>query len=101
MADEPTSEVQVFVPPEQEGGTYSNYLVAWYSAFEFTLDFCATLPPRRADDEALVVIPCRVVSRIKIPVTLIFDMLRTVNGIMTQYEDQFGPIKRVEEDHLP
>ena len=48
-----------------------------------------------------MVIPCRVVSRIKIPVTLIFDMLRTVNGIMTQYEDQFGPIKRVEEDHLP
>ena len=51
MVDEPVSDVQVFVPSEHECGTYSNYLVAWHTPFEFTLDFGVTLPPRQSDDE--------------------------------------------------
>ena len=95
---EPTTEFQVFAPPEQEAGTYANFLAVWHSPFEFTLDFCATLRPTQDDDQSPVVVPCRVVSRLKIPVTVIFAMLQEMNGIMTRYEEQFGPITRIGED---
>lgn len=93
-------EFQVIVPSEQETGTFSNLLTAWFSAHEFTLDFCVTLPAVHEDDEPSPVVPCPVVSRLKIPVTVIFTMLQAMNGIMTQYEDRFGPITRIGEGDL-
>jgi hypothetical protein len=35
-----------------------------------------------------------VTSRVKIPVTLIFDVVRALNENMTRYEETFGEIKR-------
>jgi len=90
-------EFQIIVPSEQEVGTFSNLLTAWFSAHEFTLDFCVTLPPAQQEDDPGAVVPCPVVSRLKIPVTVIFTMLQVMNGIMTRYEDRFGPITRIGE----
>jgi hypothetical protein len=44
--------------------------------------------------------PCRVVSRVRIPVTLIFDLIRTLNDNMTVYENVFGEIRppRMEQE---
>jgi hypothetical protein len=92
-AQEP--EFQVVVPPEKEAGVYANFLGVWHSPYEFTLDFCVTQPPQPAEENAgRAVMPCLVVSRIKIPVTLIFDVVRALNENMTRYEDAFGEIKR-------
>ncbi|HEV8251156.1 MAG TPA: DUF3467 domain-containing protein [Gaiellaceae bacterium] len=88
-------EIQMVVPPDKEAGVYSNFLGVWHSAYEFTLDFCATQPARPSDDDpGRMVMPCLVVSRIKIPVTLIFDVVRALNENMTRYEETFGEIKR-------
>jgi hypothetical protein len=38
--------------------------------------------------------PTRVVARVKIPVTLIYDVLRALNENMTRYEETFGEIQR-------
>jgi hypothetical protein len=90
----PTS-FQIMVPPELEGGAYANFLSTWSTAYEFTLDFSATQPPNVPENEMEpVTVPCRVVSRIKIPVTLVFDVIRALNEQMTKYEDQFGEIRR-------
>ncbi len=85
---------RVDVPPELEGGVYANFLGVWHSPYEFTLDFCATQPPQQTNEDSPVVVPCRVVSRVKIPVTLIFDVLRALNENMTRYEQTFGEIQR-------
>jgi hypothetical protein len=88
-------EIQVVVPPELEAGVYANFLGVWHSAYEFTLDFCVTQPTRPAeDDPARTVMPCLAVSRIRIPVTLIFDVVRALNENMTRYEEAFGEIQR-------
>jgi uncharacterized protein DUF3467 len=86
---------QIVIPPELEGGVYANFLAAWHTAHEFTLDFSATQPPQASPegDEALN-IPCRVVARVKIPITLVFDVIRALNEQMTNYESQFGEIRR-------
>ncbi|MEX2210750.1 MAG: DUF3467 domain-containing protein [Gaiellaceae bacterium] len=102
MEDEqPAPEFQVVVPPEHKAGVYSNFLGVWHSPYEFTLDFCVTQPPEPSEEHPdRPVMPCEVVSRIKIPVTLIFDVVRALNENMTRYEDAFGEIQRpgVEED---
>jgi hypothetical protein len=90
-------DFQVYVRPEWEGGVYSNFVSVWHSPYEFTLDFCATQPPQPVDPEdpeTAVVVPCSVVARVKIPVTLIFDVLRALNENMTRYESVFGVISQ-------
>jgi hypothetical protein len=86
--------------PEREGGVYSNFVSIWHSPYEFTLDFAATQLPRPAeadDPEGGTVIPCRVVARVRIPVTLAFDVIRALNENMTRYEATFGEIVRPGE----
>jgi uncharacterized protein DUF3467 len=85
---------QIMLPPELEGGVYANFLAAWHTAYEFTLDFSATQPPQAADADDAVNVPCRVVARVKIPVTLVFDVIRALNEQMTKYESEFGEIRR-------
>lgn len=68
---EPEAEGRIRVPFELEGGTYANFLSAWHTADEFTLDFCVSLPPDPAADAEF-----RLVARLKIPVTMVFEFLR-------------------------
>ena len=82
---------------EWEGGVYSNVVSVWHSPYEFTLDFCATQPPQPADPEdpnSAPIIRCRLVARVRIPVTLVFDVIRALNENMTRYEETFGEIAR-------
>ncbi len=93
------TEFQIQVPPELEAGVYGNFLSVWHTAYEFTLDFGVTQPPQMEnpdDPDEPVRVACRVVSRVKIPVTVLFDVLRALNENMTRYEAVFGEIKRPE-----
>ena len=92
------------VPPELEGGVYANFLGVWHTAHEFTLDFSATLPAEpteSADGESVMHVPCRVTSRIKVPPTLVFDIIRALNDNLTGYEEKFGAIRRPGDDDEP
>jgi hypothetical protein len=95
--DRPT-EFQIQVPNDLEPGVYANFLSVWHTAYEFTLDFGVTQPPQvdPEDPDGPVRVECRVVSRVKIPVTVLFDVLRALNENMTRYEQVFGEIKRPE-----
>lgn len=98
MAPEPGGqlpvEFRIDVPPGMLGGVYANVVLAWHTAHEFTLDFGSTLPAEVKDD--LVTVPAHVVARVKLPPTVLFDVLRTLNENMTLYEKAFGEIKRPE-----
>jgi hypothetical protein len=85
-------ELQVTLPPELEGGVYSNVLHVHHTAYEFTLDFGVMRPAERDEQGSAVRVPVRVVSRIRIPVTLLFEVLKALNQNLTNYEATFGPI---------
>lgn len=91
---EPSTEFELRVPPDLEAGVYSNFLGVWHTAYEFTLDFAVTEPAQSV--EGGIKVPCRVVSRVKVPVTLIFEVLKALNANMTQYEETYGVIKAPE-----
>jgi hypothetical protein len=83
-------EREVIVPPEQEGGAYAHYLNVWHTAHEFTLDFAVAL----TDDDAA---PFVAVSRVRLPVTMMFELIRDANAELTKYEARFGEIRPPEE----
>lgn len=90
---------QIHVPADLETGDYANFLTVWHTAYEFTLDFCATQPAHpedEADPESAINVPCHVVSRVKIPPALVFDILRALNENMSKYESTYGDIHRPE-----
>jgi hypothetical protein len=96
MPDRPI-ELKIDVPPELEGGTYANVLNVWHTAYEFTLDFGVMQQVGEPEDtEAALQVPVRVVSRVRIPVTLLFQVLKALNTNMTGYESTFGPIREPE-----
>lgn len=89
-------ELKLDVPAELEGGTYANVLNVWHTAYEFTLDFGVMQQvgePDPEDSDAALQVPVRVVSRVRIPVTLLFQVLKALNTNMTGYESTFGPIR--------
>ncbi len=74
-------------------GVYSNFLGVWHTAHEFTLDFAVTQPPSAAqapDGTPVTKVPCHVVTRVKVPPTVIFDFLRTLNENLSTWEQTFG-----------
>ena len=100
-ADEHELNFRIDVPEEQRGGAYANFLAVWHTAHEFTLDFAATQPVQKSDPESEnspFVVPCHVVSRVRIPRTVIFDVLRALNENMTRYEAAFGEIQRPAQE---
>jgi hypothetical protein len=99
VVDEPEeqqAQFQINIPEQELGGSYANFLAVWHTAHEFTLDFAVTQPVEPIDpndESAGIRVPCHVVSRVKIPPSVVFDVLRALNQNMTHYEDTFGPIK--------
>lgn len=95
--EQPQEQFAFEVPPELETGTYANILGVWHSPHEFTLDFSvsgqAIQPPEPGEP---VMIPCKVVARVKVAPSLVFDLLQALNANMTRYEQNFGEIKRPE-----
>ena len=97
MADDRQIELHIEVPPELEPGTYANVLNVWHTAYEFTLDFGVMQQVAEPEDpDAAVHVPVRVTSRVRIPVTLLFEVLKALNQNMTNYEATFGPIREPE-----
>lgn len=93
---------QIHVADEHEGGVYANFVNVWSTAFEFTIDFCATQPaimpegPDGPDENEPVTVPCTVVSRVRIPPTLIYEIFRALDDNLARYEKNWGPIEEPE-----
>src|ERR1700733_14304112 len=86
-------KLEIKISEEIEGGVYANGAGVWHTPHEFTLDFFSTQPPAQTDP---AVLPARVVARVKIPPTVVFELMRALNVNMASYEETFGPIRRVE-----
>ena len=74
------------IPEELQAGVYASVLSAWYTPHEFTLDFGTAV---EADPERQL----WAVARVKVPPGVVFDMIRTIHGRMTRYEEEYGPIQ--------
>ena len=100
MAAQPSDDVHFYAPPEVEAGAYANAMQVWHTKHDFMLDFAVTERIEADSDEpesgeALV---CRITSRVRVPATMIFDVIRSLNEVMTRYERIYGEIHRPGEE---
>jgi hypothetical protein len=97
MAEEPQVRFEMSISENDVIGVYSNFLGVWHTAHEFTLDFAVTQPAMAGADEqgnAVTRVPCQVVARVRVPPTVLFDFLRTINDNLSTYESNFGSSQR-------
>lgn len=85
-------EIAIHVPEEEAMGHYANFVGVWHTPHEFAIDFCVVQPFLPDGPSA------KVVSRVRIPPTIVFDLLRTLNQNLTEYERAFGEIQRPFEE---
>ncbi len=79
------------MPDDEVNGRYSNFLSVWSGPHDFTLDFAVTtqgISPEVAGDP--IVVPTRVVARIKIPLAMAQDVLQALAKQVTIFEEQAG-----------
>jgi hypothetical protein len=96
---QPQSGEFVFqVPDDLAAGVYSNVARVWHTGMEFTLDFAVTQIAKpvtfEEGEREKVVIPARVVARVKIPPPALFELMQALSKNEKGYEDQFGPIHK-------
>jgi hypothetical protein len=94
---EPQRQFQVEVPDLLAAGVYSNFVSVWHTPFEFTLDFAVLQPAQQAeaaDGGPVVIIPARVVVRVKIPPALLFELMQAMSLNEKAYEQNIGPVPR-------
>ena len=81
------------IPDALLGGAYASGAMVWHTPHEFTIDFFASDAPPGDDPD---MIPSSVTARVRIPVTLIFDLIRELNESMTRYERAYGEIRGID-----
>ncbi len=96
--------IETRVDPALEAGAYANALAIWHTPHEFTFDFLVSSePPQPAatdEGETVIVAPHRLVARVRIPPTAVFDIIRTINQNLTMYEQSFGQIRQLSDQPL-
>ncbi len=90
MSSEPEPQVHLSVPPDKVAGHYANVVSVWSTPYDFAIDFCVNMPYSSGPDA----MAAQVVSRVRIPPTLVFDLLRALNQNLGQYEEAYGRLKR-------
>jgi len=91
---EQPKSVQINVPPEMVAGAYANIVGVWHTPTDFAIDFCVN-QPFRGDESALEAL---VVSRVRIPPAMVFDLLRALNQNLAEYEESYGEVVPFEGD---
>lgn len=96
--DEAPINFLIEVPNELETGQYSNFLSVWSGPHDFTLDFAVLGQAQRDEETGRVVVPAKVVSRVKVPLTMAQDVLRALASNVSKFEEQAGPIWKPGDD---
>jgi Protein of unknown function (DUF3467) len=82
-------DIQIQVPPEEAVGSYANLVGVWHTPHEFALDFCLVQPFLLDGPKATVV------SRVRIPPTLVLDLLQSLSQNLLEYENTYGEVRRL------
>jgi Protein of unknown function (DUF3467) len=93
--DEPENRLEVSISAEVESGQYANFVSVWHTQDGFVLDFAViTRPPQLANDPSsgqhFVSVPTRIVSRIRIPPSQVFELMKALEQQLTAYEHETG-----------
>ncbi len=93
--DDEAPELRINVPADQVAGHYANLVGVWHTQHDFAIDFCVIQPFAGGENGTM---SAQVVSRVRLPPTIVFDLLRSLNENLADFESAFGEIKQPGED---
>ncbi len=78
---------QISIPPDQAGGSFADFVRAWHTHDAFILDFSAYTDPGSRDGETDdIVRPATVVSRVRIPPSQVYELMKVLNQQLSMWE---------------
>lgn len=95
MTDEVPRQFEIDLPPEIVPGNYADFANVWHTPTVFVMDFVTLAqPPREEIDpetqEPHMVVPARVVSRIRIPPEQVFELAKALTQQLEFWEQETG-----------
>ncbi|MDR1356010.1 MAG: DUF3467 domain-containing protein [Propionibacteriaceae bacterium] len=81
--------LQINMPNEQAIGVYADFVRAWHTNDAFVLDFAALHEPATSTDDG-VLIKAGVVSRVRIPPSQVFELMKALEQQLSAWEKETG-----------
>lgn len=92
MTDQPQEHrVEITVPSDHEVGVHASFASVWRTQDSFVIDFSAEVrPPEVVEDTEngtrYVHVPARVVARVRIPPSQIWELMKSLEQNLSAYE---------------
>ncbi|MFN8074727.1 MAG: DUF3467 domain-containing protein [Kineosporiaceae bacterium] len=99
MSEQPTGPVpehrmEIVMPETHVAGVHADLVGVWHTRDSFVLDFSAIVEPARLEpvsaDEAAVVERAQVVSRVRIPPSQVFEIMKALEQQLSIWERETG-----------
>lgn len=94
MATSSERQIRINVPPEYQAGTFADFARLWHTDETFVLDFATmTGPPKQEHSETRgtsIAIDAEVVSRVRIPASQAWELMRALEKQLSAWEKQRG-----------
>ena len=79
-------QAQLHIPDDKIEGTYADFVSVWHSKDVFVLDFAVLAQPTTPAE-----LKSRVVSRVRIPPSQVFEIMKALEQQLTRWEQERGP----------
>jgi hypothetical protein len=83
---QPAPEAHIHVPEEKIEGTYADFVSVWHSRDNFVLDFAVLAQPATPQQ-----VSAWVVTRVRIPPSQVFEIMKALEQQLTAWENERGP----------
>lgn len=96
MTDQPLEHrVEITVPPDYEVGAFAAFASVWRTRDSFVLDFATEVRPPEVEEDAesgerFVHVPARVVARVRIPPSQVWELMKSLEQNLSAYERETG-----------
>jgi len=98
--EENSVRFDIEIPDDLQAGAYANLLNVWHTPYEFTLDF-AVIQQAQPREDGEQVVPARVVSRVRIPTGIMFEVLKALNRNLAKYEASMEELRKAQQAQEP
>ena len=99
MSEPQQVQLNVELPEVLQQGVHAEVAAVWHTRDGFTIDFISPTSPPSPDAQGQLQQPARIVARIRVPVSVIFNVARAISDNVSIYESTFGTIGMGGPDH--
>jgi hypothetical protein len=92
---QPGQRFDIEIAPDVEAGVHADFASIWHTPHTFVLDFASLRRPAELTEDAdtgqqVVVLPTRIVARVKIPPDQVFELMKALEKQLTTWEQETG-----------